>query len=72
GVVKDGALLKRILDRTKDDDILVIATWNDLGEGTGINRNYDYYFDGQWQAPNYFMGLIRASQSGCGGPAKNP
>jgi hypothetical protein len=72
GVVKDGALLKRILDETKDDDLLVIATWNDLGEGTGINRNDDYYFDGQWQPPTYFMDLIRTSQSGglCGRPSK--
>jgi hypothetical protein len=68
GVLKDGALLRRILEETRDDDLLVIATWNDLGEGTGINRNYDYYFNGQWQPPTYFMDLIRASQSGglCG------
>jgi hypothetical protein len=71
GVVKDGALLQRVLDETKDDDILVIATWNDLGEGTGINRNYDYYVDGRWLPPTYFMNLIRTSQSGgaCPPPA---
>jgi hypothetical protein len=63
-VIKDGSLLQRVLRETQDSELLVIATWNDLGEGTGINRNYDYYFHGQWQRPDYFMRLIRSSQSG--------
>ena len=44
-------------------NILTLGTWNDLGEGTGINRAYDYYYNGAWLAPNTFMDLIRASQS---------
>jgi hypothetical protein len=63
-IIKDGSLLERVLRETTDSELLVIATWNDLGEGTGINRNYDYYFHGQWQRPDYFMQLIRRSQSG--------
>jgi len=63
-ILKDGSVLRRVLDDTKDSELLVIATWNDLGEGTGIHRNYDYYFHGQWQRPDYFMQLIRKSQSG--------
>jgi hypothetical protein len=61
---KDDTILKQVLDRTQDNDILVIATWNDLGEGTGINRCYDYYWDGEWKKPSHFMDLIRRSQSG--------
>jgi hypothetical protein len=40
----------------------MIATWNDLGEGTGIEHNYDYYAEGAWLPPNAFMQRIRASQ----------
>ena len=32
------------------------------GEGTGINRNYDYYYQGQWLPPNAFMSLLRDAQ----------
>ncbi len=63
-ILKDGSVLERVLRDTRDSELLVIATWNDLGEGTGIHRNYDYYFHGQWQRPDYFMQLIRKSQSG--------
>ena len=42
----------------------MIATWNDLGEGTGFNRAYDYYVHGQWQRPDYFMRVTRKAQSG--------
>jgi hypothetical protein len=42
--------------------LLTFATWNDLGEGTGINRNYDYYNGGKWLPPDYFMNVIRKSQ----------
>jgi hypothetical protein len=63
-IIKDASVLSRVLDDTRDSELLVIATWNDLGEGTGIHRNYDYYFHGQWQRPDYFMQLIRRSQEG--------
>jgi hypothetical protein len=63
-LIKDGAVLQQVLDETKDDELLVLATWNDLGEGTGVNRNYDYYAHGHWLAPNHFMKMIRDSQSG--------
>jgi hypothetical protein len=62
-VIKDGSLLKRVLADSSDAEILVLATWNDLGEGTGVNRNYDYYAGGRWLEPDYFMRLIRESQS---------
>lgn len=63
-IYKDDVFLKRLLNETHDSDLVVIATWNDLGEGTGINRCYDYYWGGQWQRPTHFMELIRASQEG--------
>jgi hypothetical protein len=63
-LVKDGALLKQVLAASSDAELLVLATWNDLGEGTGLNRNYDYYAGGRWLEPDHFMRLIRASQSG--------
>jgi hypothetical protein len=63
-LVKDGAVLKQVLANSSDAELLILATWNDLGEGTGLNRNYDYYAGGQWLEPDYFMRLIRASQSG--------
>ncbi|HSC87569.1 MAG TPA: DUF5010 domain-containing protein, partial [Polyangiaceae bacterium] len=62
--VKDGKVLQSVLDGSKDADLLILATWDDLGEGTGINRSYDYFFDGYWQAPDVFMQMIRKSQSG--------
>ncbi|HXI55977.1 MAG TPA: DUF5010 domain-containing protein [Polyangia bacterium] len=61
-ILKDGALLERVLRDSSDADLLVLATWNDLGEGTGINRNYDYYSQGCWLPPDHFMQLIRQSQ----------
>jgi hypothetical protein len=63
-IIKDDRFLRKILKESEDAELLVIATWNDLGEGTGIHRNYDYYFRGQWQRPDYFMRLTRASQGG--------
>jgi len=62
-IIKSDAYLLNDLQRTTSDTILTIGTWNDLGEGTGINRNYDYFVNGAWQPPNYFMNDIRASQS---------
>src|SRR5690606_37550589 len=61
---KDGRVLQQILDETKESELLILATWNDLGEGTGVNRNYDYYAAGEWLAPHHFMRMIRESQSG--------
>jgi len=62
-LIKNDSLLQSILSRTTNDTFLTLATWNDLGEGTGINRNYDYYVNGQWQPPDYFMNDIRHSQA---------
>ena len=62
-IIKGGELLQQILDGSEDADILVLGTWNDLGEGTGINRSYDYYYQGNWLPPNYFMNKIRHSQA---------
>jgi hypothetical protein len=63
-LIKDGEILKQVLANTTDGELLILATWNDLGEGTGVNRNYDYYAGGKWLEPDYFMRIIRASQSG--------
>ncbi len=60
--VKGGQILRRVLQDSQDAELLVLATWNDLGEGTGVNRNYDYWADGHWLPPHYFMQLIRNSQ----------
>jgi hypothetical protein len=62
-IVKDDAILKRVLADSSDAELLVFATWNDLGEGTGIHRNYDYYAGGRWLEPDHFMRIIRESQS---------
>ncbi len=61
-IVKGPEDLMTYLDTSADADVAVIATWNDLGEGTGIHRNYDYYYKGEWQKPNAFLSLIRESQ----------
>jgi hypothetical protein len=61
-VAKGPEILQQVLNESKDADLLVLATWNDLGEGTGINRNYDYYYQGQWLEPDYFMRMIRGAQ----------
>lgn len=61
---KNGDLLKKFLDETQKSDMAVLATWNDLGEGTGINRCFDYYWDGTFQSPAVFMDMIRTSQGG--------
>ena len=63
-LVKNDEILKLVLNETATADILVLATWNDLGEGTGFNRAYDYYWDGAWKTPDHFMNLIRRSQAG--------
>ena len=63
-LVKGPEILTRVLEESQMSDLLVLATWNDLGEGTGINRCYDYYYRGSWLEPDYFLKLIRASQYG--------
>jgi hypothetical protein len=54
--------LESFLEASKDADIAVIATWNDLGEGTGIHRNYDYFYHDTWLPPHHFLSLLRAAQ----------
>lgn len=61
-VIKDETLLLSLLQRTRDDDVVLIATWNDFGEGTGVARNFDYYIRGQWRSPDFFMRIIRSDQ----------
>jgi hypothetical protein len=61
-IMKGTALLSDRLAGSQDATIATIATWNDLGEGTGIERNYDYYFGGAWHPPTAFMSLTRAAQ----------
>ena len=60
--LKGPELLDEALTVTEDAQVAFIATWNDLGEGTGVNRNYDYYYKGQWLEPDYFMNIMRRSQ----------
>lgn len=63
GIIKDDGHLQEALANSMSANFLTLATWNDLGEGTGINRNYDYYVQGNWEPPNYFMNDIRHSQA---------
>jgi hypothetical protein len=63
-LVKNSDLLQHVLTESLDAELLILATWNDLGEGTGICRNYDYYAGGRWLEPDHFMRIIRSSQSG--------
>jgi len=62
GILKGTDLLTTRLSDSQDASVAVIATWNDLGEGTGIERNYDYYIGGAWSPPTAFMGVTRAAQ----------
>ena len=61
-LVKGPSLLIQALEDSAASDLAVFGTWNDLGEGTGINRNYDYYDGGRWLPPSAFMQLIRDAQ----------
>jgi len=61
-ILKGPELLHRALEDSSASDLAVFGTWNDLGEGTGINRNYDYYHRGQWLSPHAFMSILRAAQ----------
>jgi hypothetical protein len=61
-IIKGPSLLADRLSSSQDAAVAVIATWNDLGEGTGIGPNYDYYIAGSWSAPTAFISETRASQ----------
>jgi len=61
-IIKSTSVLSDRIAGAASADIAVIATWNDLGEGTGIERNYDYYIAGAWAPPNAFMSVTRAAQ----------
>jgi len=61
-IVKGPEILTQVLGASVGANLLLLETWNDLGEGTGITRNYDYYENGSWLAPSVFMDAIRASQ----------
>ena len=61
-IFKDEALLKQRLQESAAAQIAVIATWNDMGEGTGVTRNYDYFAGNAWLEPDAFIKDIRASQ----------
>ncbi|MBF0199106.1 MAG: DUF5010 domain-containing protein [Planctomycetes bacterium] len=63
-IYKDDTLLVKFLNDSKESDLAVMATWNDLGEGTGINRCTDYYWANSWWEPSVFMKQTRASQEG--------
>ena len=61
-IVKGSQLVDKYLAASQSSNLTMIATWNDLGEGTGITRNYDYYYQGAWLPPNYFMRRLRDAQ----------
>jgi hypothetical protein len=48
---RDPTILDTVLQASANANVLLLATWNDLGEGTGITRNYDYYYQGAVDAP---------------------
>jgi hypothetical protein len=62
-LVKGSELLEQVLHDSSDAELLVLATWNDLAEGTGFHRNYDYWVSGSWLSPEHFMRKVRVSQS---------
>jgi hypothetical protein len=55
-------ILQQVVASSANANLLLLETWNDLGEGTGLTRNYDYYWQGSWLTPDAFMNVIRASQ----------
>jgi hypothetical protein len=61
-LLKGPERLAKVLEETRDADILVLATWNDLGEGTGLDRAYDYWYQGRWQPPDLYIQMIRQAQ----------
>jgi hypothetical protein len=61
-IFKGTDILTQVLSASTSASYLLLETWNDLGEGTGITRNYDYYANGSWLPPSAFFDAIRASQ----------
>jgi hypothetical protein len=61
-IIKGPELLEKYLEQSASSDLTMLATWNDLGEGTGVTRNFDYYHRGAWLPPHAFMSRIRAAQ----------
>jgi uncharacterized protein DUF5010 len=61
-ILKGPTILDSVLQASTSANLLLLETWNDLGEGTGITRNYDYYYQGAWMPPDAFIGAIRSSQ----------
>ncbi|HVY27247.1 MAG TPA: DUF5010 domain-containing protein [Polyangiaceae bacterium] len=61
-VIKGPEKLDEYLEKSAGSNLAMMATWNDLGEGTGLTRNFDYYYQGAWLPPNAFMSHIRQSQ----------
>jgi len=61
-IIKSTSVLSQRMADSASADLAVVATWNDLGEGTGIERNYDYYIAGAWAPPTAFMSVTRAAQ----------
>jgi hypothetical protein len=59
---KGPQILSQVLGESAGANLLLLETWNDLGEGTGITRNYDYYVQGAWLTPDAFLNTIRATQ----------
>jgi hypothetical protein len=62
-LVKGSELLEQVLSDSSDAELLLLSTWNDLGQGSGIHRNYDYWASGSWLSPEHFMRKVRVSQS---------
>jgi hypothetical protein len=62
-LVKGSELLEQVLSDSRDAELLVLTSWNDQGDGTGIHRNFDYWVSGSWLSPEHFMRKIRVSQS---------
>jgi hypothetical protein len=61
-VVDDGTILKSFLADATRYDLSVIATWNDIGEGTGVNRAVGYKFRGKELPAETFLDQIRSSR----------
>jgi hypothetical protein len=59
---KGPELLEKALASSRDAQLAVIATWNDLGEGTGVGRNYDYAYRDGFLPPDVFINVIRRAQ----------
>jgi hypothetical protein len=61
-LIKGPEQLQTALNSSKQSQLVVFGTWNDLGEGTGLNRSYDYWYKGAWMPPDTFIRMLRASR----------